>query len=1000
MPSPANVDDLRRIQWARLLPSIVLVAFIAAGRVLAQDLPFVTYTTVDGLPHDGVNRVLQDTRGYLWIAGQTALTRFDGESFTSYGRAEGLDVATGINDLRLGAAGELWIATNGAGIFRFDLTSADPARRFTQFRIGEARASNRVNVVLIGVDGRIWAGTDAGLFIGDAKQGFQRVDLPLPEGEDHDGIFVSSLAADQSSVWVGTDSGAYRCPLVPAGCTGGPRGRINAVLLDHDSRLWTGTDDGIQIWRLDAGGGTADSPVRIGTGWRITRLVLSSNAVLTGTDDGQVIAVDGGTARLLFRSAEIPRTSDIFEDAAGTLWVGTSRGLTAVRRQGITLFSAQHGLRQPVLRSLRRDPNRKVYVATADNWLHRVEGDRLTSVRLALPPGVRRSSWASAAIHIDSDGDVWLGTADGLFRYTKVEFSAVDPVTVAPSARYTVANGLAGDHISELYEDSTGDFWIASLPGSAETLTIRRRESGRFERLGAAHGLPAFNQPAAFVEDGRGAVWARLREGGVVRIRANRATVFTTEHGFPPLVIASLADRSGHLWFGGPDGLFRVTDSSAGPVRITTIPSDPVPSVVALAQDRSGQIFVGTHDGLMAVDPVTSTVRRFSSFDGLPPGSVSAIVEAADGALLLLAGRSLARLLPSAGLHPRAPPNCLVTAVRIGGRSLPLPDWGLEQLEAIDVEPARNQIEIEFVGLSQRLEPLGYEYRLPTVSEQWTRASGRRVTYAGLAAGRYRFEVRATGSGSESASPVATIAFRVLPQWYRRWWFLTAVATSALLGAYFAHRARLAQALRTERLRSRIATDLHDDIGSSLSQIAILAEVARRRAGTSAPAVVEPLASIAVTSRDLVDAMSDIVWAVNPRTDSLSDLTRRMHRFAEETLGAAEIALTFSAPPAEVDLKLGADLRRELYLILKESVNNIARHSRASAATVELKLVRNELRLTIADNGRGFDPAVRTDGNGILSMRKRAGAFGGAFAIDSAPGRGTRVTLRAQIQSY
>jgi signal transduction histidine kinase len=639
-----------------------------------------------------------------------------------------------------------------------------------------------------------------------------------------------------------------------------------------------------------------------------------------------------------------------------------------------------------------------VYVATAGDWLHRLDGDRLTSVRLIVPPGVRRSSWPAAAIHIDSAGDVWLGTAGGLYRYTSVQFSADAPLEITPAAGYTVANGLAGDHISEIFEDSTGDLWIANMPASAETLTIRRRESGRFERLGAAHGLPPFNQPAAFVEDRRGAVWARLREGGVVRVRENKGTVLTADQGFPALVMATLLDRNGGLWFGGPDGLFRVNDSSPGPVSVRKVLIDPGPSIIALEQDRSGQIFAGTFDGLMAIDPHSGSGRRFSSSDGLPPGSVSGIVEAADGALMLFAGRSLARLLPSIGLRPQPPPHCFMTAVRVGGRPLPLPDWGLEHLDRIDVAPAQNQIEIEFVGLSQRLEPLGYEYRLPTVSEQWTRASGRRVTYAGLAAGRYRFEVRATGSGSESASPVATIAFRVLPQWYRRWWFLTAVATSALLGAYFAHRARLAQALRTERLRSRIATDLHDDIGSSLSQIAILAEVARRRAGTSAPAVVEPLASIAVTSRDLVDAMSDIVWAVNPRTDSLSDLTRRMHRFAEETLGAADIALTFSAPPAEVDLKLGADLRRELHLILKESVNNIARHSGASAATVELKLVRNELRLTIADNGRGFDPAARIDGNGILSMRKRAGAFGGAFAIDSAPGRGTRVTLRAQIQ--
>jgi signal transduction histidine kinase len=144
--------------------------------------------------------------------------------------------------------------------------------------------------------------------------------------------------------------------------------------------------------------------------------------------------------------------------------------------------------------------------------------------------------------------------------------------------------------------------------------------------------------------------------------------------------------------------------------------------------------------------------------------------------------------------------------------------------------------------------------------------------------------------------------------------------------------------------------------------------------------------------------MSDIVWAVNPRTDSLSDLTRRMHRFAEETLGGANITMTFSAPSTDGDLTLGADLRRELYLILKESVNNIARHSGATTAVVELALTRSELHLSISDDGRGFDPAMRTDGNGVESMRKRAAAFGGVFTIDSAPGRGTRVSLTANLR--
>jgi signal transduction histidine kinase len=237
----------------------------------------------------------------------------------------------------------------------------------------------------------------------------------------------------------------------------------------------------------------------------------------------------------------------------------------------------------------------------------------------------------------------------------------------------------------------------------------------------------------------------------------------------------------------------------------------------------------------------------------------------------------------------------------------------------------------------------------------------------------------------------------VIPPWYRQWWFLTACAAALVALTYTGHRTRLAQVVRTEQLRSRIATDLHDDVGASLSQIAILAEVTRRRAGSADGSITQPLAAIATTSRDLVDAMSDIVWAVNPRTDSLADLTRRMRRFADETLDAVDVALDFSAPPEDVELKLGADLRREIYLILKESVTNIARHSGASKARVELQLIRHELRLSIADNGHGFDTNASFDGNGIASMRKRVAQLGGDLSISSAPGFGTHVTLSVML---
>jgi signal transduction histidine kinase len=232
---------------------------------------------------------------------------------------------------------------------------------------------------------------------------------------------------------------------------------------------------------------------------------------------------------------------------------------------------------------------------------------------------------------------------------------------------------------------------------------------------------------------------------------------------------------------------------------------------------------------------------------------------------------------------------------------------------------------------------------------------------------------------------------------WRRGWFLAISFAAAAFAVYALHRARLARLLAVADLRTRIATDLHDDIGASLSQIAILSEVARRGEDSRAGRNSTTLSEIAGISRSLVDSMSDIVWAINPEHDHVSDLSHRMRRFATDLLGGQGIVLGFRSSAAEDDPRIGANTRRQVWLVFKEAVHNLARHSDASRADVELSVTHESLVLTVADDGRGFDPAAPTDGNGLASMRRRARDARGTLAIASAPDGGTRVTLTVQL---
>jgi signal transduction histidine kinase len=214
--------------------------------------------------------------------------------------------------------------------------------------------------------------------------------------------------------------------------------------------------------------------------------------------------------------------------------------------------------------------------------------------------------------------------------------------------------------------------------------------------------------------------------------------------------------------------------------------------------------------------------------------------------------------------------------------------------------------------------------------------------------------------------------------------------------------------LELQRVRRRIATDLHDDVGSSLTKIALLSEAVRQKVTEKNKEACDRLSTVTSITNELVETMSDIVWAINPQKDNLSDLSQRMRRFASDIFTARQIAFRFRAPAGERDTMLGANVRREVFLIFKESVNNVMKHSDCSEVVLDLSISNGWLALSITDNGKGFDPQlVKADtgyltsqfrgGNGLASMRRRARELGGQFEVITSKGRGATVSLRLPV---
>jgi signal transduction histidine kinase len=286
-----------------------------------------------------------------------------------------------------------------------------------------------------------------------------------------------------------------------------------------------------------------------------------------------------------------------------------------------------------------------------------------------------------------------------------------------------------------------------------------------------------------------------------------------------------------------------------------------------------------------------------------------------------------------------------------------------------------------------------FAYRLDGLEDTWVNAgTTREAMYANLRPGRYTFRVRACNNDGVWNESGASVRIHLQPHFYQTGWFYGLCLAGVAFAGWQGHRFRLRRAIELERVRTRIAADLHDDVGSGLSQIAILSGVARTQLVKDGTRASESLTQIAGTAEELVDSMSDIVWAMNPGKDHLGDLVHRMRRLASEVFSARDIALDFRVDCLEHARKAPPDFRRHAYLIFKESVNNVAKHSGCGRVAVAIDVTDRRFLLQVKDDGRGFDAAASADGHGLETMSRRARDLGGRLTIVSRPGEGTALT--------
>ncbi len=748
-------------------------------------------------------------------------------------------------------------------------------------------------------------------------------------------------------------------------------------------------------------------------GDHVTALLETSEGKLWAACYGGVteIAVDRSALRSYSTAEGLSGLGmwSLAEDKNGGLWIGSDdAGVMRFAQNGFRRYDRRDGLPSDRVASLFEGPGgepcaftrgqRPEEIAGEDGFLACYDGRRFHPGRPRLPKGTPYG-WGSQQTTLrDRDGEWWVPTFSGLFRFPAVPLERL--ASTPPRHVYTKVDGLPSNQIFRLYEDSRGDLWI-SLLETEGWLARWDRRTDSFRVF--TDGIPR-QPPISFAEDGTGAVWIGFQRGGLARHRDGRTDFFTERDGLPPGSVRALhVDASGRLWIAtSRGGVGRVDAPADAKPRFTTF-GRPLglasENTASLAEDRWGRIYVGTERGLDRIDPAAGGVQHFTSDDGLAPGVVECAFPEDGGALWFGSGEGLSRLDP-APPERGLPPAVRITRVVLDGVRQPLSPLGEILVSLPDASREAAPLEINFGGID--FAPGGrlrYQYRLEGVDRDWSAASDQRsVVLASLPGGTYRFRVRAIANDGAVGTTAAEVRFTVLPPLWKRPAVLLLFVLGAAALAYGLHRGRLRRALAVERVRMRVATDLHDDIGADLSEIAILSEVAATGDGAERDRL---LREIGGSARRLVDTLSDIVWSTDPRKDDAGSVVQRMRHFAANALESRGIEWTLEAPDALGTLPLDPERRRELYLILKEAVTNVARHARCTRASMRVVLTPDALSVAIEDDGKGFDTTARApeSGNGLASMRARAATLGADFRVDSRPGAGTRIALVVPVRA-
>jgi ligand-binding sensor domain-containing protein/signal transduction histidine kinase len=970
-----------------------------AGAVQAQDgadFVFDTWQTDAGLPHNSVTALLQTRDRYLWIGTSNGLARFDGVRFTTFPAVDNPGLrGNRILCLHEVSTGVLWIGTGDGGLANYR------AGQFTSFTTENGLSSDTVLCLGEDKEGVLWAGTASGL---NQWSGGRFVTFFQTDGLPDDR--VSALCQPrQSALLVATAKGLCRFSregLAAYEAMAPTQVGIRCLHEDRQGRLWLGNDEGLFSLQTAGKGGVALIS-KFHSGQVLSLVERMDGTLWFGTGAGALCRVlpTEGTSKKVWHFPS-PVTA-LCEDCEGNLWVGTAaNGLHRLKSRQLRLIPKTEVLSESATPCFFESPTGELRFLSGDNRLYGCKGGYLTLLeRWPLPDGV-----AVRTVCETTAGQFWIGTiGDGLFEYKN-----------GLLRQFSERDGLSDSAIESLYPEENGGLWVGTRNGGLNYFKD--------------HTVTRFNTPWGFwsryacvlEKDRAGNLWVGTTGDGLFQLAQGRFVAYTETNGLPSpwlelirekqfvayaetnglpsgYIRALYADPDGSLWVGTAKGLCRIRD---GRVTAFNGRNGLVEEAILQLRRDDGNLWVGSSSGIFRlrtdqlnawseerthfIDPVP-----FGGEDGLPGAQCLTEFPSQTGRgkpgdeIWLSTTKGLVSIRRGDFKQNTLLPAVTLEEVLVDDQRVPFNG-------SLRVAPGKQSLEFRYTALSLTAPgKVLFRYQLEGLDSDWSelRAS-RTARYPKVPPGKYRFQVVARNNDGIWNEQGAGIDIVVAPFWWATEWFRfgLAAAFAGLLGGLY--RMRQTRRRELERLRVRIAGDLHDDIGSNLWSIMLLSRILAKQ-GNLDDENRQDVNEINRIAAQTSNSIRDIIWLINPAFDTMQDLMLRTRDFAGTALRGVNYRL--HCQDALLPVKLPLEFRQNIFLVFKETLTNIARHARATEVEAGIEESDGMWRIVIHDNGRGFDPATVTGGNGLKNLRTRAMKMGAGLELTSRPGQGATLVF-------